>query len=149
METLLERPTLNDQKMAGELVVDFTTKIARRKSDSVKISIQESDESFNVPRKALEFLSRILSYMAEGKAIFLIPSDSEVSTQQAADILGVSRPHVVKMLEQGLIPFKKTGTHRRILLEHLMKYAEEQKEIRSESFKLLAEQAQKLKLGYE
>lgn len=135
--------------MASETVANFTSAISRRKSDNVNIRIHESEESFIIPRKALEFLSYILSIMAEGKAISLIPSESELSTQQAADMLNVSRPHIVKLLEQGVIPFKKAGSHRRILLEDLMKYAGLQKETRKKNLKFLSEQAQELNLGYE
>jgi excisionase family DNA binding protein len=109
MEAVLERPTKREQKMASESVANFTLAIARSKSDTVSISIPEDGESFIIPRKALEFLSHILSLMAEGKALSLIPSESELSTQQAADMLNVSRPHIVKLLEQGSIPFKKDG----------------------------------------
>lgn len=87
--------------------------------------------------------------MAEGKAISLIPSASEVTTQQAADMLHVSRPHIVKLLEQGTIPFKKVGSHRRILLEDLLKYEAEQKEKKRENLQFLAEQAQELNIGYK
>lgn len=149
MEAVLEKPTLQEQQVASESLFSFTAAIAKRSSDSIKIKIQESGEFITVPRKALELLSLILSNMAEGKAISLIPSDSEVSTQQAADMLNVSRPHIVKLLEQGTIPFKKVGSHRRILLEELLKYELEQKQQRKENLQFLAEQAQDLNLGYE
>ncbi|MCF2491066.1 helix-turn-helix domain-containing protein [Dyadobacter sp. CY347] len=149
MENVLERPTQREQQMASESVANFKSAVFGRTSDSVNISIQESGESFAIPRKALEFLSNILSVMAEGKAISLIPSESELSTQQAADMLNVSRPHIVKMLEDGVIPFKKAGSHRRILLEDLMKYAGQQKAITKRNLKMLAKQAQDLSLGYE
>ena len=135
--------------MASESVVNFASAVGSRKSDGIAIKIQESDEVFTLPRKALAFLSNILSFMAAGKAISLIPADSELSTQQAADMLNVSRPHIVKLLEQGIIPFKKAGSHRRILLEDLLKYSDQQKALRAKSLKALAEQAQELKLGYE
>ncbi|MCF0049226.1 helix-turn-helix domain-containing protein [Dyadobacter sp. LJ53] len=149
METVLERPTKREQKMASESVTNFTSAISMRKSDTVNIRIQESEELFTIPRRALEFLSHILSIMAEGKAISVFPSESELSTQQAADILHVSRPHIVKLLEQGVIPFKKAGSHRRILLEDLMKHAAMQKETTRKNLKFLVEQAQDLNLGYE
>ena len=149
MEIVLGKPTKNEQKMASETLANLSSAISKHGQDIVRISIQESKEYFSIPKKALEFLSHILSIMAEGKAISIIPSESELSTQQAADILGVSRPHIVKLLEQGIIPFKKAGAHRRILLEDLMQYAEQQKETRKTSLKFLAKQAQELNLGYE
>jgi excisionase family DNA binding protein len=87
--------------------------------------------------------------MAEGKSASLIPSDSEVNTKQAADMLNVSRPHIVKLLEEGKIPFRKVGSHRRVLLEDLMKYDAEMKGQRTKSLEFLAKQAQDLNLGYE
>ena len=63
--------------------------------------------------------------MAEGKTISIVPSNSEVSTQQAADMLNVSRPHLIKLLEAKKIPFNKVGSHRRILLKDIMEYKEQ------------------------
>ncbi|MBC3538988.1 helix-turn-helix domain-containing protein [Rufibacter sediminis] len=150
MEALIEKPTRQDQKLAFDSLMGFKRAIAERESaDVIKILIQESGESISLPRKALELLSFILSNMAEGKAISLIPSEAEVTTQQAADMLNVSRPHVVKLLEQGAIPFKKVGSHRRVLLEDLLKYEAELEERRSRNLQFLAQQAQELNLGYE
>jgi excisionase family DNA binding protein len=78
-----------------------------------------------------------------------MPSDAEVSTQQAAEMLHVSRPHIVKLLEQGSIPFKKVGSHRRILLEDLLKYDQGLKQQQEKSLEFLAQQAQELNLGYK
>lgn len=113
----------------------------------VKIKIQESGEFVTVPRKALDLLFNILSNMADGKSISLVPSDSEISTQQAADMINVSRPHIVKLLEQGAIPFRKVGRQKSDV-EDLLKYDEELNEQKNNSLKLLAKQAQELRLGY-
>ena len=152
METVIRRTSRKDQKIATKSVFYLTrtaASISRKKPDTVKIKIQESGEFVSVPRKALDLLFNILSNMAEGKSISLVPSDSEVSTQQAADMLNVSRPHIVKLLEQGSIPYKKAGSHRRILLEDLLKYDEKLNEQRNSSLKFIAKQAQELRLGYE
>lgn len=71
-----------------------------------------------------------------------------VSTKQAADMLNVSRPHLVKLLEEGEIPFKKVGTHRRIELKNLIAYEKRLKENRNKKLDFLAKQAQDLNLGY-
>lgn len=151
MEAVIEKPTLQDQEIASKSLLGFRNAIRRGRAipDVIKIRIQESGEYITLPKKALELLFHILSNMAEGKTVSLIPSESEVSTQQAADMLNVSRPHIVKLLEEGTIPFKKVGSHRRILLEDLLKYEAELKERRSKNLEFLAKQAQELNLGYE
>jgi excisionase family DNA binding protein len=86
--------------------------------------------------------------MAEGKAVQVSPVEAELSTQEAADMLGVSRPFLVKLLEQGKIPFKKVGSHRRIELKNLQAYERKQKAIREKNLAFLAKQAQDLNPGY-
>jgi excisionase family DNA binding protein len=151
METVTQRTTRRDQRIATKSVSGLSVTAAalsKKKADTVKIKIQESGEFINVPKKALELLFYIVSTMAEGRSISLIPSDSDVSTQQAADILNVSRPHVVKLLEKGIIPYKKVGSHRRIKLQDVMTYDEKLRAQRSANLMLLAKQAQVLGLGY-
>jgi excisionase family DNA binding protein len=86
--------------------------------------------------------------MADGKAFSLVPEDSELTTQQAADMLNVSRPFLVKLLEAGELPFKKVGSHRRILMEDLLSYISISEANRGKALKELARQAQDLKMGY-
>lgn len=104
--------------MASASLYSFALAFAkcRPELNGVKIRIQESGTDITIPRKALELLQFILSSVAQGKAVSLIPSDLEATTQQAADMLNVSRPHLVKLLEQGALPFKKMGSHSRVLL---------------------------------
>lgn len=149
MESVTERPTLHDQQIAHASLALFMKAISQQELERGSIKIQANSLSIAIPEKVLHLLAVILSNMAQGKAISLIPSDSEVSTQQAASILNVSRPHVVKLLEEGVIPFKKVGSHRRILLEDLLVYTNQQKETRKEHLQFLAQQAQELILGYE
>ncbi len=86
--------------------------------------------------------------MAEGKSIALLPSDAAISTQQAAELLNVSRPHLVKLLESGKIPFRKAGSHRRIVVADLLAYQENLQRIRKQQLDFMAKQAQDLNLGY-
>jgi|SRR5450432_101273 len=151
MEVVLERITKEEQEIARTSIstVHETSRIVvKNKSSSVKIRIQEKGDIFKIPKKAVLLLFEILDNMAQGKSFTLIPSDSEISTQQAADMLNVSRPHLVKLLEDGLIPFKKRGTHRRIELKHLIAYQQKTAENRKDKLDFLVKQAQELNLGY-
>jgi len=102
-----------------------------------------------VPTSAIRLLVDILGELAEGNAVKVIPIHAEATTQEAADLLNVSRPHVVKLLETGELPFHKTGKHRRIRFADLMAY-KAARDARSESAMAeLARQAQELGMGYE
>lgn len=102
-----------------------------------------------LPTSAIRLLVDILAELAEGNAVKVIPVHAEVTTQEAADLLNVSRPHVVKLLEAGELPFHKTGKHRRIRFADLMAY-KAKREARSEAAMVeLAQQAQDLGMGYE
>ncbi|PHQ78416.1 MAG: DNA-binding protein [Phycisphaera sp.] len=83
-------------------------------------------ETVEIPAVAAQLLVRILSEMAQGNAVTLIPIDAVLTTQRAADLLGVSRPFVVKEIEEDRLPAKKIGSHRRILAKDLMEYMRRQ-----------------------
>lgn len=91
----------------------------------------------------------MLSQIAQGNAVTLLPIPAELTTQEAANLLNVSRPHLVKLLEAGEIPFHKVGTHRRVRFEDLMRYKEHINQKRMEALDELAAQAQELNLGYD
>lgn len=78
----------------------------------------------------------------------LVPYKCELSTQEAAALMSVSRPFGVKELEAGRIPFRKVGTHRRILFEDLMAYQEQSRQTREQALADLAREAQDLNMGY-
>jgi len=152
METLIKRTTKEDQKIALRSLQGFQDVSQRIKSSrkkGVKIKIQETGDFITIPKKALALLSAILQNMAEGKTISIVPSNSEVSTQQAADMLNISRPHLVKLLEAKQIPFKKVGSHRRVLLKDIIEYKEQLAKQREAQLDFLSNQAQDLNLGYE
>jgi excisionase family DNA binding protein len=101
-----------------------------------------------VPMSALRLLVDVLSEIGDGNAVSIIPIHAELTTQQAADVLNVSRPYFVKLLENGDIPFHKTGTHRRVRYQHVIEYKEKVDSLRRDSLSQLAEQAQELGMGY-
>jgi excisionase family DNA binding protein len=108
----------------------------------------ENGEQIVLPASALELLKNILVQMAQGNALTLMPIHAELTTQQAADILNVSRPYLVKLLEAGDIPFIKKGTHRRVLFKDIQAYKTQIDNKRLEALDELTAQAQELDMGY-
>lgn len=152
MKNLIRKTSKEDQKIAIsalQCLENVSQSIKNSRKKEVKIKVQEEGEFITIPKKALTLLSDIIENMAEGKTVSIVPSNSEVSTQQAADMLNVSRPHLVKLLETKKIPFKKVGSHRRILLKDITSYKKQLAKQREAQLDFLSQQAQDLNLGYE
>ncbi len=86
MIAVIERPTVQDQRVTQESLPGFTSAMARQQSDQIRIQVQADPVSVVVPAKAMHLLAVILATMADGKAVSVVPSDAEVSTQQAAEL---------------------------------------------------------------
>ena len=114
--------------MAIESYSALSSILSQLKQDDTEIEIEETNDRIKIPFKALKLLSEILKSMSEGNPISIVPIATEVTTQKAAEILGCSRPHLVKLLEQGEIDFTMVGRHRRILFEDVIKYKNEMKQ---------------------
>lgn len=110
--------------------------------------IDGDQEIIEVPVSALRMLVDILANMAEGNAVSIVPIHAVLTTQDAADFLGVSRPYLVGVLERGELPHHKAGTHRRIYFRDLLAYRTARMGQSQAALDALAEQAQKLGLGY-
>jgi excisionase family DNA binding protein len=118
------------------------------KGTTARLRVIDADGEIEVPVSALRILVDILAHMAEGHAISIVRTQAELTTQEAADFLGVSRPHLVSLLERGELAHYKVGTHRRIHFQDLVAYHQQRMGRSKAALNALAEQAQKLALGY-
>ncbi|WP_439864106.1 helix-turn-helix domain-containing protein [Pseudomonas antarctica] len=110
---------------------------------------EDKPHTLVLPTSALRLLVDILGELAIGNAVKVVPVHAELTSQEAADLLNVSRPHLVKMLEEGAIPFTKTGRHRRIRFSDLMAFKQQRDQDSQEAMEELVRQTRELGLGYD
>lgn len=90
--------------------------------NDVRVRAEDDDDVLVLPRAAVELFAQILAYMAAGHGVSVVPADAELTTQQAADMLNVSRPYLIGLLEAGEIEYRKVGKHRRVKAMSLVEY---------------------------
>ena len=120
---------------------------------AVKVALDKSRADTRIdlaelPEDAADMVRRLLETYAAGRRPRVIPEDAEVSTFQAADILNVSRPYVIKLIDGGAMPCRMAGSHRRIRLADVLAYQEKKDRASDTAMDELVAQAQELKLGY-
>jgi len=123
----IKRPSKNEQKLALKSYASLAKNIRELKSKNPEIEIEESNEKIKIPIRALKLLAQILEATSQGKPISIVPIATEMTTQAAAELIGCSRPHLVKLLENGVIPFTKIGKHRRVKFEDVDDYRKQMK----------------------
>ena len=130
----------------------ISQKLAKHDAVNGALSLHLSEsgqqaESIELPNKVVEPLLEILKIMASGQGVTILPANTELTTVEASEILNVSRPYLIKLLEEKAIPYRKVGKHRRILMEDVMEY---KKSITAtqEVLNQLTEEAQENGLGY-
>lgn len=150
----LARTILPDEKeiaaavaSSRQLAAFLTTKFETQRIELVDET--QHREVVELPTFALRLLGEILSELAQGNAVKVVPIHAELTTQEGADMLNVSRPHLVKLLDNGALPHTKTGRHRRIKFADLMTYKEQRDLASRNAMDELAAQAQELGMGYE
>jgi excisionase family DNA binding protein len=131
----------------SELAATASRELARAAKASVTVRLDDGTD-LQLPKLVTPLLIKILTEMAQGNAVTLIPLHAELTTQEAANLLNVSRPFLNKMLDRGELNFHKVGTHRRIKFSDLEEYRQRREERRSAVMEALAEQAQELGMGY-
>ncbi len=141
-------PTETDKSLARESRGIVKECLSESGSCQVKIFVDGVEREILVPMMAMRILTEALRQIAMGKAAVVLPLDAEISTQQAADILSVSRPYLVGLLENNEIPFRRVGAHRRVRLLDVLNYKRRIDKERMKVLDELAAQAQELNMGY-
>ncbi len=129
METYKEirRPSKIEQELAIVSYKKLSETISQLTTTNPEIEIEETGEKIKIPLSALKLLGEVLKTMSKGVPFSIVPIATEVTTQKAAEILGCSRPHIVKLLEDGVLPYVKVGKHRRIKFDDILKYRSQMK----------------------
>src|SRR5262245_55033357 len=123
--------------------------LGRRASVRLLVVDDEQEaETVAVPASALRLFLHLLTEMSQGNAVPLLPTHAELTTQQAADLLHVSRPYLVKLLDEGRIPCRTVGKYRRVRFDDLMAYKRKDDDARAKVLDQLTAEAQELGMGY-
>jgi excisionase family DNA binding protein len=141
-----ERPSVLPSKDDSDLAREASRAISSERTNSLRVRI--GDKELTLPQAATRLIQHLLTEMAQGNAVTVIPIHAELTTQEAADFLNVSRPHLIRLLEQNKIAYHMVGTHRRVRFEDLMLFKTNEERKRLRAMEELAAQAQELGLGY-
>jgi excisionase family DNA binding protein len=139
-------PSEHESDLARESSRLLASCIGRGKE--ARLRVIDGNKTITLPVSALRLLVELLAQMAEGNAVTIVPFHAELTTQQAADFLNVSRPYLIGVLERGELPHRKVGTHRRIMFKDLLAYRERTKATQRQALDELASEAQDHKMGY-
>ena len=104
--------------------------------------------SVEVPPAALKLIGQLLGAMSEGRPVVLMPTEQEFTTVEAANFLNVSRPFVIKEMESGRLPYRKVGSHRRVVMDDLLAYAQKMRAQQTSALNRMADNARELGLDY-
>lgn len=118
----ISKPSKEEQRVAMESYSALAEALEQLHTENPEIEIEETQDKIRIPLKALKLLAKILQVTSQGKPISIVPIATEMTTQAAADLIGCSRPHLVKLLEEGEIDYTKVGKHRRVKFEDVIEY---------------------------
>lgn len=137
-------PDTQEASLARDSAKELSALLAKSPQTDKGAHIKLDGHDLILPRQALALLRDVLSEMAQGNAVTIVPLHAELTTQEAANILNVSRPYLIKLLEENKIPHHKVNKHRRIRFEDLMRYKQQQDADSAAALDELARQAQAL-----
>ena len=145
----VQKPNQSDQLLARTSRAKLLEQVSQRPGRRVEVVFSQfPNEAVTLPSRAIELLLEGLEELGKGNGIQLFPIEAELTTQQASELLNLSRPYVVRLLDEGKIPSTRVGTHRRVRLRDLMAYKKKSDADRAKAMKSLVAEAQELDMGY-
>ncbi|MBI1328583.1 MAG: helix-turn-helix domain-containing protein [Alphaproteobacteria bacterium] len=147
--SMRERPdAILPSKKDAELATESSRILSALKGDGAFRVQLEGGQELVLPSAVKTLLMHLLTEMSRGNAVTIIPIHAELTTQEAADVLNVSRPYLIGLLEKGELPHHMVGTHRRVKFEDISAYRKKREQQREEAMEELAKQAQEMGMGY-
>ncbi len=150
MQTQNQLPSAEEAALA-KLCSQELAAILETRQEVQTFSVQDKSgevHSVNMPVSALRLLVDVLTELGEGNTVKLVPIHAELTTQEAADLLNVSRPTLIKLLDDGEIPFHRSGNRRKVRFADLRQYQEMLEQNRLKTLEDLSDLDQELGLGY-
>lgn len=148
MPDTLDLPTPDEVELAKAAARHLASALRTHSDGTVPITTDiDGEVPVVLPRRAVQLLVELLAQIANGNAVTLVPVHAQLTTQEAADLLNVSRPFLVKLIEAGEIPFQKVGTHRRLRADDVFAYRQAQEQRSRHALTALAQLDQEL--GFE
>jgi excisionase family DNA binding protein len=142
-----DKPTNLPSEEETALALQASRAFAAKQPTELKVRLDDG-QKLTLPKSATRLIAHLLTEMAQGNAVTIIPINANLTTQEAADYLNVSRPYLVSLLEKGKIPYDKVGTHRRIRFQDLVAFKTSSEKRRREVMEELASQSQEEGMGY-
>lgn len=142
MTTVLPRQV--DPAEAAELCNALSAPLTGRRKDDAG----QGGRAVVIPEPLVQPLLELMRLLGEGRSVTLLAGDEEMTTQAAADLLHVSRPHLIKLLDRGEIPFHKTGTHRRLKMCDVLAFQQRRADERSAALRELTSLSEEIDGGY-
>lgn len=141
--------TENEQEMARVAQRCIMESLDRSKAAEIVLTSEDGDSpAVSLPPNSLRLIAQLLGALSEGKAVTVVPAERELSTLEAAHLLNVSRPFLIKQMEAKKLPYKLVGSHRRVTAEDLMAYRQTMQAGQADALKRLANDAAELGLDY-
>jgi len=140
--TLSSKEVASAKRFRNDLLNNLKTK---KKKNTLELA---NKEELEFPPTVLKIILDVLTKMQQGTVLSLVPIHNELTTQEAADLLNVSRPYLIHLLKEGEIPYRKVGTKRRILAKDVIRYKTAINKKRLKVLEKLAEMGQEMDMGY-